>query len=724
MRDARTTLQGMPLPLLQTVFEHAPLGLAHWDSDLRFRAINPVLATMNGLPVEEHLGRRVDEVLGPLGEEVGRVLRQVLSTGRPVENLVQTGETPAALGVARRWQTSYHPVADAGGVTGVVAIVEELTQREEAAAAAYRAATASAALDAVYAETPVGLAFWNRDLRFERVNQALARFNGRSVEDHLGRTAEELLGPHAVPPRQLLEQVIATGRPAADVPLETGEGAQARQWEVTCYPVEVGGELLGVGCVVREVTERRRQESHRIELMRQSVTARAQAEAAQVRAEAAAEEAAREREIAEAARRRSEYLAAAGARMGASLDVDATLRAVVDAAVPVVADWCVVTLKRADGTLETVAVAHADPEKVALARELTAHHPPDPDAPAGAASVIRTGRTEVVMDIPDDLLAAVAADPEHLAALRRLGLRHSVVAPIRTPRGIAGAFSFIYADESGRRPNPADVELVESLASRAALHLENARLYQESAHIARTLQTSLLPDRLPEVPGIELVARYRAAGSQNQVGGDFYDVFPSGDGIWTAVIGDVSGKGAEAAALTALARHSLHTAALLGDDPAANLRTLNRAMLSRDSTGGHFCTVAYVRVCPDAERRRATLTVASGGHPAPLISRADGTVEEVTAAHGPLVGIFRDVEFACAEVTLEARDLLLLYTDGIVELRGPSGVFGDELLRAGLAAHAGRPAGEVVAAVAAAATGAQQGEARDDVALLALRVRP
>ena len=725
MRDGtETTLEELPLPLLETVFEYAPVGLAHWDAELRFRAINPVLAAMNGLPAEEHLGRRSEEVLGALGQEVTDVLARVIATGRAITNLVQSGETPALLGVRRRWQTSYHPVVDAGEVTGVVAIVEELTQREAAAVAAHRAATASAALDAVYAETPVGLAFWNRDLRFERVNQALARVNGRSVEEHLGRTAEELLGDQAVPPRALLEQVIATRQSVTDLPYETGDGASARQWEVTCYPVEVDGELLGVGCVVREVTDRRRGEAQRTELIRQSVTARAQAEAAQVRAEAAAEEAARERELAEAARRRSEFLATASARMGASLDVATTLQAVVDAAVPTVADWCTVTLTRQGGTLETVAVAHADPEKVALARDMTARHPPDPDASAGAAQVVRTGRTEVIHDVPDELLASVAADEEQLATLRRLGLRHSVVAPIRTPRGIVGAFAFVYAEESGRRPGAADVELVESLASRAALHLENAQLYADSAHIAQTLQTSLLPDRLPEIPGMELVARYRAAGSQNQVGGDFYDVFPSGDGIWTAVIGDVSGKGAEAAALTALARHSLHTAALLCDDPAANLRTLNRAMLSRDGAGAHFVTLAYVRIAPSPDGRRAVLTVASGGHPPALVSRAGGTVEEVAGATGPLVGIFPGVDFAPAQVVLEAGDLILLYTDGIVELRGPEGVFGDALLRDGLARTAGRPAGDVVAHVARAAVEAQPGDARDDLALLALRVRP
>jgi serine phosphatase RsbU (regulator of sigma subunit) len=129
-------------------------------------------------------------------------------------------------------------------------------------------------------------------------------------------------------------------------------------------------------------------------------------------------------------------------------------------------------------------------------------------------------------------------------------------------------------------------------------------------------------------------------------------------------------------------------------------------------------------VCPSADGQRAVLTVASGGHPPALVCRADGTVEEVAGARGPLVGIFRDVEFTAAEVVLETGDLLLLYTDGIVELRGPDGVFGEELLRAGLARTAGLPAGDVLAAVARAAAEAQEGEARDDLALLALRVRP
>jgi PAS domain-containing protein len=137
----------------------------------------------------------------------------VLESGRSVTDLVQTGETPARQGVRRRWRTSYHPVLEGGEATGVVAVVEELTATEAAAAAAHRAATASAALDAVYAETPVGLAFLNLELRFERANQALARMNGVAVEEHFGLTPEELLGERASAFQRLLEQVIATREP-------------------------------------------------------------------------------------------------------------------------------------------------------------------------------------------------------------------------------------------------------------------------------------------------------------------------------------------------------------------------------------------------------------------------------------------------------------------------------------------------------------------------------
>jgi serine phosphatase RsbU (regulator of sigma subunit) len=205
------------------------------------------------------------------------------------------------------------------------------------------------------------------------------------------------------------------------------------------------------------------------------------------------------------------------------------------------------------------------------------------------------------------------------------------------------------------------------------------------------------------------------------VGGDFYDLFETGPGVWTALIGDVSGKGAEAAALTGLTRHTLYAAALSGSSPAGNLAFLNRAMRSRARDASQFCTVTYVRVCPDAGR--TTLTLASGGHPRPLLLRAGGEVERVETP-GTLVGIVAQAEFEDREVVLAPGDLLLLFTDGAVELRRGDLSFGEQQLREVLRANASRPAEEVVDAVARRVEELQDGSPRDDVALLAVRMLP
>jgi transcriptional regulator with GAF, ATPase, and Fis domain len=317
--------------------------------------------------------------------------------------------------------------------------------------------------------------------------------------------------------------------------------------------------MLGIGAVVVEVTAQRAAEEERLKLAREALTSRAIAEAALVRAESSQEEAEAARAAAEAAGRRTEFLAGATARMSASMDYETTLRAVVREAVPAIADWSAITMVKPGGRLSTLAVAHAVPSLEALAWEASERYPPRSDDEVGVARVLRTGRTELIAEITPDVLTAIAHDDEHLRLLRTLGLRSSLVVPLRTPERLLGAFTLVAA-ESGRQFGDADVALAEALASRAALAVENARLYTERSHIAHTLQRSLLPERLPEIPGMDIAAHYRAAGDQNEVGGDFYDVFPSRDGTWTALIGDVSGKGPEAAAITSLSRHTLRAA--------------------------------------------------------------------------------------------------------------------------------------------------------------------
>jgi serine phosphatase RsbU (regulator of sigma subunit) len=312
---------------------------------------------------------------------------------------------------------------------------------------------------------------------------------------------------------------------------------------------------------------------------------------------------------------------------------------------------------------------------------------------------------------PGDRVSRAARAGEVVADAR------TVTAPLNTPAGTIGALT-LGMGVSGRRFAGEDVDLVRSLAARAALHVHNARLYQERSHIALTLQASLRPRALPAIPGAEVAARFLPAGDQNAVGGDFYDVFDGPDGTWTAIVGDVSGKGAEAAALTSLARHTLRAAAMVADDPGANLALLNRAMYA-DSAPGDFCTVLYAHLRPAGDGFDVRLS--NGGHPPPLLLRAGGRVEHLEGGRGPVVGAIPEAVFGHAQVRLDPGDLLLLYTDGVTEVRPSDVAFGEHELEATLAAHAGDPADAVVQAVARRAVEIQPGEPRDDIALLAIR---
>jgi serine phosphatase RsbU (regulator of sigma subunit) len=451
-------------------------------------------------------------------------------------------------------------------------------------------------------------------------------------------------------------------------------------------------------------------------LLRDALLARADAEAAEVRADAAREEAELARAEAELGRSRLAVLSEAGRQMAQSIDWESTVRAVVRSAVPAVADWTSLTMLEPVGALRIVSVAHRDAERERLAWQFIARSPPDPEAGSGAANVIRTGDLEIVEDLSHEVIEAAAEDPEHLRLLENLNVRHYVIAPLKTPEGVIGALTFVLGD-SGRRFEPSDMQLITSLAARAALHIQNSRLYTERLRIAEVLQVGLRPRALPAIPGIELAARFRPAGDELEVGGDFYDVFPAEDGTWTFIIGDVSGKGAEAAAVTALARHTLRAASLLVSGPAADLTLLNRALVA-DPTE-QFCTVFCARVRHEAGGLQ--LRFVNGGHVPPLVLRRDGTLEEVEGGRGPLLGPFNDAHYHEATLRLEPGDLLLMYTDGVTEVRRSDVARGERDLRATLAASIGRSAEQVVEAVERRAVELLGGRARDDMALLALK---
>ena len=268
-----------------------------------------------------------------------------------------------------------------------------------------------------------------------------------------------------------------------------------------------------------------------------------------------------------------------------------------------------------------------------------------------------------------------------------------------------------------RRFTDDEVSLLQLAADRAALGIQHARIYERERATAETLQRALLPDRLPDAPGLELAASYQAAGDGWDVGGDFYDAFALDDGRWVIVIGDACGKGPEAAALTALVRYTLRAEATRGRRPAALLERLNRAILQQRSDY-RFCTVACAMI--ELDGPEALLTVSAGGHPLPLVLRAAGTVEPIGRV-GDLIGIHQEVDVADVTVALGDGDTVIFYTDGLVEANAPRHVVGVEELSALITRCSSLPLFELVQKLRADAIGQGDYPPRDDVAILAFR---
>ena len=423
---------------------------------------------------------------------------------------------------------------------------------------------------------------------------------------------------------------------------------------------------------------------------------------------------------AEASLRRSSFLAAAGVLLDISLNPEVTLSSIARLASLEIAEWASIDIAEPDGTVTQVAVAHRDPEKVEVAKEMRRRYPPDPGASTGVYNVLRTGESEFLPKLDGERLDNLAGDSGHRELVESLGATSAVIVPMVARRRTLGALTLVTA---GNRPpfTSEDLSMIEELASRCALAIDNARLYNERGYIARTLQQSLLPPELPDLPSFEAAARFRAAGEGIEVGGDFYDLFDTGRGVSAAVMGDVCGKGADAAALTALARYTIRTAAMADRSPSEILALLNDAIL-RQRSDKRFCTVTYAQM----EQRRGSIlmSVASGGHPLPYVMRADGSVEQV-GRWGTLLGVVPDPELTDVEVELLPGDTVVLYTDGVIEARSDSeGMFGPGRLAELLEACAGRDPDTVAQTIEDAVVELQQGDPKDDIAILALRVRP
>ncbi len=382
------------------------------------------------------------------------------------------------------------------------------------------------------------------------------------------------------------------------------------------------------------------------------------------------------------AERAQRLLAEAGQALSSSLDYHQSLQRMAELAVSVLADRCQVLMRVPNGELEEVAAAGGESGT---------------DSHAGEPGEVREEELAVAAEV-------VATDHARLAG-RVIAVPLALVG--QQPIGAL----FLGMTESGRTFDESDLSLARELGRRAAIAVENARLYAERSLIATILQRSLLPPELPEIPGFRLAGLYVAAGEQNEVGGDFYDAFEV-QGGWMVVVGDVAGRGAEAAALTSLSRYTLRTAGKLLGDPVATLEQLNAALRERPG-------LSLVSVCCAVLGEvdgRATADVVLAGHPPAFHVRA-GNPEPV-GEFAPFLGAYDSGEWTPVTVHLDGSDQLVLYTDGVVDTVGEEERFGEDRLIATLHGVAG--AADAVARIEAAVRDFAHGSQADDIAVIAV----
>ncbi|TGZ07665.1 PP2C family protein-serine/threonine phosphatase [Streptomyces rhizosphaericola] len=412
-------------------------------------------------------------------------------------------------------------------------------------------------------------------------------------------------------------------------------------------------------------------------------------------------------------------LAEASLQMDSSLDVEDTLRRVARIAVPAVADGALVHLARGEGP-EFVAATHV---AVQQQRALEAAGRDDPWL---AALLARRGEDEDTVFLtgtaldgsPFTVPATATADTDAGAdADADAGEGHHPtvvsISPLRARGRVLGTITFVYQRPEARLPDSA---FLRSLATRAALAIDNALLYELRRTAVLSLQEHLLPSQLPVTDRWDLSASYAVGDPMLDVGGDFYDAVLRPDGSIALLIGDVCGRGAEAAALTGLARHTLRTLLEEGTDAGTALSRLNRAL--RQERASRFLTAVVAILAPQADGT-VLLSTCSAGHPPPLVLRGDGTVSEVLSG-GLLLGVLDDVSYQSHQERLTPDDTLVLFTDGLTESREAGGTFFESVLPARLAALRGSDAAHIAESLARQAR-AFRDSGQDDIALLVAR---
>ena len=568
--------------LLDALVTAAPIGQGFLDTDFRYVRVNDALAEINGVPAIDHIGRTVREVLPALAADIEAALEEVLATGEAIVDLQIVGETPREPGRDRHYVASYYPVALARGERlGIGITVADVTDRAEAAQALREQRDLYEALMRAQSELGAGLrAARRRPHRLrQRGDRGAHRPQRATSSTRCPRSSPSLpLDVHRAVAGRLAG--VRDGREPAEpfrTEIQRPDGTPRPDRDRRSAPGRA--DRLAMAVIARDITERVAQERELQRVLEVEQAARRASEAAHARVR---------------------LLADASALLERSLSSDEALQEVAELLVARIADACALDVLDLAGQLRRAGADARPPD--GRARLLAMEGDPLGRArPAGRPADLPRGRRR-----------------------RRLRARAQRDArPARGPRAAVGVLTLGWRD-AGRRPARDEWSLVEALAQRIALAVDGALQYRERAHVAQTLQASLLPAALPDVPGATVAAEYVAAGEGMDVGGDFYDVFALDDGAWILVIGDVLGKGAEAAAVTALARYTVRAVAGRSPSPAATLAALNDEMLRQRNPDRRFVTAVLARFEPRADGG-ARLVVASGGHPPPLLLRAAAT---------------------------------------------------------------------------------------------------
>ncbi|MFF1276477.1 SpoIIE family protein phosphatase [Streptomyces marokkonensis] len=498
---------------------------------------------------------------------------------------------------------------------------------------------------------------------------------------------------------------------AGAVPLLNGTGMRS----VVTVPLKVEGRLTGSLGVAAEAPGRySNEEALRLQFAADRI--------------ALAVESARLGELERLRRGSLSFLVEASDLLAGTLDRDQTLALMAQMTVPTLATWCAV-YTIADQAAEPYLsyVLHEDEELIDGIKSLLSKiPPPDPvptpgarvwSAPAEVAhqAALRSSMRSLGLSGGPSRQVTTGIGPT-LATASAVG-GETVVLPLVARNRVIGMLTLGKPTDEHFRQEI--LELAEDLSRRAALALDNARLYSERTAISQSLQRSLLPPELPAIEGVEVEVIYRAAGEGNEVGGDFYDLFPISDGAYGFAIGDVCGTGPNAAAVTGLARHALRLLAREGLSGPAVLERLNSAILD-EGARSRFLTLLYGEMRPQ-EDGSAELKVVCAGHPLPLRLRQDGTVEPA-AEPQPLLGVLEDLDLYEQTVTLDPGDVLLCVTDGVTERREGPRMLGDDGLAEVLTTCTGLTAGAVAARIMRAVERFATDAPSDDMAILAMRV--